>query len=240
MSAREKAICGKRGTQKCVCLLSTVCHSHKWKCHTGILISSVQLVISFSWRARTWDANASMLHSVMGEKDSEEWEHGFRFKHRCRKHCVRLKLGAVGLNVNMWEKRESLSAEMQLLITAWALIHLSWRQFGRWTLFTAKVVWGVLGGSHQSLGYLEKREPMHRHQFQSPLRDSWYGMPLHNSFFFPVPDFLYLKVKFYRPRGSALLMCFIIIIIIPKNTHSALPSCSLAVWHPVFLISIFN
>lgn len=148
---------------------------------------------------------------------------------------------AVGLNVNMWKSREKASAEMQLLITVQALIHLSWRQFGRWTLFTAKVVWGVLGGSHQSLGYLEKKEPMHRHQFQSPPRDRWYGKLLHNSFFFTAAPLLFFKVKFLSPWGSMLLMCFIIIIIIiTKNTHTALPFCSLAVWHPVFLISIFN
>lgn len=60
---------------------------------------------------------------------------------------------AVGLNVQEWE--ESLSAEMQLLIKVQALIHLPWRQFGRWTLFTAKAVLGAMRGSYQSLGYLE-------------------------------------------------------------------------------------
>ncbi len=154
-----------------------------------------------------------------------------------------LKLTA-GLLWNIWDWGESLSAGTQLLIKVRALIHLSCRQLGRWTLFTAKAVWGALGGSHQSLDYLEKKEPMHRHQFQSPLRDRWYGKLLHNSFsFFTSCLRLKLKVKFFffLPQGTVLLMCFIIIIIIsPKNTPCTLPSCSLAVWHPVFLISIFN
>lgn len=51
-----------------------------------------------------------------------------------------VKAQVVGLNVNIWEREEFLRAEEQLLITVRTLIHLSWRQFGRWTLFTAKAV----------------------------------------------------------------------------------------------------
>lgn len=131
---------------------------------------------------------------------------------------------------------ENLSAEMQLLITTQALIHLLWWQFGRWTLFTAKAVWGALGGSHQSPGYLQK-EPMHWHQFQSPCNNRWYGKLLHNSFLF---FFCSSRLFFFFPQGSVLLMCLPIIIIFPKNIYRAMPFGSLAVWHLMFLISIFN
>lgn len=138
---------------------------------------------------------------------------------------------------------------LQLLITAQERIHLSWRQFGRWTLFTPKAVWGALGGSHQSVGYLQKKEPMLRHQFQSLPRDRWYGkLPHKRVFSFVFSFFFFLLTSsvpqgefFSAPQGSMLLMCLIIkIIIFPKNTHCTLPFGSLAVWHLAFLISIFN
>lgn len=71
-----------------------------------------------------------------------------------------------------------------------------------------KLFEGLWGGSHQSLGYLEKKEPMHRHQLQSPPRDRWYGTLQHNTFFFTPSLLLQLKVKFFPSLRNHVINVF--------------------------------
>lgn len=73
-------------------------------------------------------------------------------------------------------KRRRASAP-QLLITAPALIHLSRRQFGRWTLFTTEAVRGGFGRQPSISRLSPKKKAPERISFHQPPRDRWRGSP---------------------------------------------------------------
>lgn len=156
-------------------------------------------------------SRGAFLCFALGERKNSKGNAGFRSRGALERRVIYTSnLSKQRLRVELRARTlcrpgTYIKSSPQLLITPPALIHLSCRQFGRWTLFTAEAGRGTSGGSHQSLGYLQKRRRPNASVSINLPETGGVGSPRHNSFCLLL---MLVKVKLLPPLGSHVINVF--------------------------------